>query len=68
MKDGESETGLRLCVYETKLEADMVFVESPGEPKEEGWELVRVEPVSEGKRYISLSSSPLGFSADFHLL
>jgi hypothetical protein len=46
--NGESETGMRLCTYAVKLRGGFVMVESPGKADEEGWELAKYEPVSEG--------------------
>jgi hypothetical protein len=46
--NGESDTGMRLCTYAVKLRGGFVMVESPGKADEEGWELAKYEPVSEG--------------------
>lgn len=41
---------MRLCTYEVQIRADdMVWVESPGKDGEQGWELVKFEPISEGQ-------------------
>jgi hypothetical protein len=51
---GSSSTGMRLCTYKVEIRKNAVgtestvFVESPGLPDEEGWEVAKVEPVSEG--------------------
>ncbi|CDZ96587.1 duf455-domain-containing protein [Phaffia rhodozyma] len=57
LKDGSSETGMRLCVYQTKLEKDTLYVESPGGPQESDWELAKVEPVSEA--FVEMGSPAL---------
>lgn len=46
---------MRLCTYIVKVQPDAVgndstvLIESPGLLEEKGWEIVKIEPVSEGK-------------------
>ncbi|KAL7417253.1 hypothetical protein BDY24DRAFT_412002 [Mrakia frigida] len=48
IKTGDSETGMRLCTFQVEVRADeWVWVESPGKTGEEGWEVVKFEPISE---------------------
>lgn len=39
---------MRLCTYAVKQRGGFVMVESPGKADEDGWELVKYEPISEG--------------------
>lgn len=39
---------MQLCTYAVKLRGGFVLVQSPGKADEDGWELVKYEPVSEG--------------------
>lgn len=55
LSDGHSSTGMRLCVYQVEVRNNFVHVESPGAPGEDGWELVKFEPVSEGALAPTLS-------------
>jgi len=51
IKTGDSETGMRLCTFEVEVRDEAVWIESPGKTGEEGWEVVKFEPISEGKAH-----------------